>query len=210
MNCNKERGCIKKSQEVKIASAKARLVHLQNNGMPFENPIVGLFGGGIKWEEKTSSRIRQILLLPLVIVVCLLMAILIPFMYITHLWDVQKKKQELKKEINELNNYAYDLPQDKTLLSLWFLHGLDAYAFSSDERISLIKDWIDTLYGQAVTNALQIEKRVIDIEESNGEFQRMVHEDKSNLVRCVILQSSVDSLIRNLSEELPCYDLEKM
>lgn len=128
----KEQECIEKSLVVRLTAAKARLAKLQKEGIPFdrENPLSGIIDGvrgGITWEEKISDKIKQILLLPLLPIVLLLVSVLLPFIYITHLWDVHKKKQELKKEISELENVRinkdysalrYDSRKDKQLQNI--------------------------------------------------------------------------------------------
>ncbi len=245
MDSNKQRACIIKSLEVKIASEKARLAKLQKEGIPFdrENPLSGIMDGlrgGITWEEKTSGKIRQLLLLPLLIVMFLLVTVLLPFIYITHLRDVHKKKQELKKEITELEDvlinkssalqYDYqkdkkrqgtlsflgvksdkdiftsDIPKDNTLWSLWILYGLKENTFSSVERISLVRDWIDILYGQAVTSKLNIEERVKETIDRNAEAGKHFYESsKGEHHNCILFMNPVDSVIRALSEELPIY-----
>ncbi|MGB5218471.1 MAG: hypothetical protein WBN66_09235 [Smithella sp.] len=240
----KEQECIEKSLAVKIASTKARLAKLHEDGIPFEgeNPLSGLIEGirgGIAWEEKTNGKIKQILILPLLIPAILFMMILTPLIYISHRWDVLKKKQELKKEIRELNNarinknysalqYDYqrekkfqktlsfwggklnkniftsNIPKDNTLWSLWRLYGLDKDTFSSDERISLVRDWLDTLYGKEVTIKLNIEKKIRETMELHAKANEPYFQRKVGAAHFYFM-NPVDSVIRNLSKELPSY-----
>lgn len=241
----KEQECIEKSLEVRIASAKAQLDKLQKEGIPFdrENPLSGIIDGvrgGITWEEKISDKIKQILLLPLLPIVLLLVSVLLPFIYITHLRDVSKKKQGLKKEIIELEDvrinknypvlqydyrkdkklqatlsflgvkadkdvFSSNIPKDNTLYSLWRLYGLDK-TFSSDERIGLVRDWIDILYGKEVADKLNIEGRVQETMARNAGVSESFHESSNELHHnCILFMNPVDSVVRDLSKELPSY-----
>lgn len=245
MDSSKERKCIEKSLALRIASSKARLAKIQKEGIALreENPLSGLIEGirgGITWEEKTSGKINQILILPLLILVILFMMILNSLIHITHCWDIHKKKQELKKEIRELENvrinknysalqYDYqrdkrvqkalsfwgveldkdtftsDIPKDNTLWSLWRRYGLDKDTFSSEERIGLVQEWLDTLYGKELTKNLNVEERVQATIDCNAEVHKRFHESNKGLHRCILFMNPLDSVIRELSKELLNY-----
>ena len=55
---DKERCCIEKSHEARLAVAKARLAELKKNGIQFDSPVSGL-AGGIEWKENIGGMAKR-------------------------------------------------------------------------------------------------------------------------------------------------------
>lgn len=135
------------------------------------------------------------------------LALMVPVAYILHLLEVQNKKRSLKTEIagENINPTNTETPTIKTLESLWQLHGLDEYKYSSEERLELLSEWIEILYGKRIAEGLNLNQRVEAMAIRHAEANRPYYEGKSDAPHFYFV-SPVDSLIRELSEELPEYD----
>ena len=201
---DEERCCIVISHQARLAAANARLAELEKNGIPFDSPISGI-AGGIEWEENIGGRIMQAAILPLVLVFSLFLYVMTPVAYIQHLRKVHQKKKELEREIQAIESelLSDQVPDRKDVESLWRLHGLDERKYSLDERVNLLSNWIDTLYGKDASNNLRLKSKAEDIAERNFKANLPCYEDKdAPHFRFV---SPVDSMARQLSEELPPY-----
>lgn len=206
MGSSREHQCIKAASEARIASAQRRLDNLRDNGMPFDSPLSG-FTWGIEWKDRPGERIKQILLFPVAFILITFLALMVPVAHLMHQVAIHKKKQNLKKEITdeEVNPDIASTPKIKTLGALWQLHGLDEYKHSSDERVELLSKWLEILYEKNVVVDLDINNRVKAIAASHVEANRPYYEGQNGAAHFHFV-SPVESLIRELSEELPEYD----
>lgn len=189
-----------------MASARRRLEDLRKNGVPFDSPLSG-FSVGIDWKDEPRERTKQILFMPIAFFLVAFLALLVPVMYILHLLEVQNKKRSLKTEIagKNTNPTNTETPTIKTLESLWQLHGLDEYKYSSEDRLELLSKWIEILYGKRIAEGLNLNQRVEAMAIRHAEANRPYYEGKGDALHFHLV-SPVGSLIRELSEELPEYD----
>ena len=202
---NNERDCIEIACQARQAAATARLAELKKNGVPFENPISDL-AGGITWNESLVGKLKQIALLPLLLVYVLVAFAMVPIFYILNLWDVYLKKKELKREIKalEVESLSDEVPDEKDVKSLWRLHGFEERECSLDEKLNLLSDWIRTLYGRDVLMNLRLQSRVDKIAEIRVKVNLPYYRGEEGAGH-FILAPTVDTLLRQLSEELPLY-----
>lgn len=202
----RELQCLEKAHEARIASARRRLEDLRKNGVPFDSPLSG-FSVGIDWKDEPRERTKQILFMPIAFFLVVFLALMVPVMYILHLLEVQNQKRSLKTEIagENIKPTNTETPTIKTLESLWQLHGLNEYKYSSAERLELLSKWIEILYGKKIAEGLNLNQRVEAIAIRHVEANRPYYEGKSEALHFSFV-SPVDSLMRELSEELPEYD----
>jgi hypothetical protein len=203
---NKERRCIERSLQARLAAAKTRLAELNKDRIPFDHPLRGITGG-ITWNKTIVGKIKQIALLPLVLLFVLIAYASTPILYILTLWELLQKRHELKMNIKalEAESLSDDVPDEKTLGSLWWLHGLEDRDYSCDERVSLLDTWISVLYGEDAATNLRLQSRVAKIAEQNYKVNLPYAQGKEGAAH-FILASPVDTLLRQLSEELPLYE----
>jgi len=202
----KEMECVRVALDAKLLAAKHRLDEIRKNGIPFESPISG-FTGKFEWDEKTGKIIIQFLLMPIAFLLILFLMLLTPIAYITHIRDSYKKKQEISNEINNLkqSTQPYEVPKMKSLEFLWNLHGLDEYKYNTTERITVLKKWITVLYGEEIKSKLNFEARLDEITKRHAEANIPFYQGVEGAAHFHFM-SSVDSLIRDLTNELPEYD----
>ena len=205
MMSDKEQSCIKHARQARLSAAKARLAELRKDGVQFEGPGIRLTGG-IEWKESIGGRIQQIALIPLFLVFVLIEYAMTPIIYILNLLNTHQKRKELEREINKLETelLSDQVPDEKDLESLWWLHGLEERKYLSDERLSLLGGWIDILYGEDVSKDLRLQSRVEESRQRQMKANMPYYEGKD--LPHYHFASPVDSLIRALSKELPEYE----
>ena len=201
---DKERCCIKKSHEERLAAAKTRLTELKEGGIPFDSPVSGI-AGGIEWKEGVVGKLKQVAIFPVTLLLLLILVLLMPFAYAGHVLKLHQKKNELEREIREIDaeSLSDKVPDEKDVESLWGLHGLDNRKYSLDERVNLLDAWIGVLYGNDASNDLRLKYRAEQIAERNFKANLACHEDKN--APHFLFVSPVDSLARQVSEKLPPY-----
>lgn len=202
---NKERTCIEKSHEARLAAAKARLAELEKNGIPFDSAFSGMIGR-IEWHEGIVGKLLQIALLPLELVFVLVAIVMTPIAYIKHLCKIRQKKKEIEKEILvlEAEQLSDQVPDVKDVESLWRIHGLDERKYSLTERASLLESWVGVLYGKDVSDKLRLKFRAGVIARRNLRANQCCYEDMD--APHFRFASPVDTLVRQVSEELPAYE----
>ena len=205
MISNRERDCIKKTRQTTMTAAKTRLIDIKSNGIPFDSPVNGITDGFI-WNESLGGKIKQIALLPIYLLFVLVSFAMTPIAYIKHLRKANHEKKELEKAILvlETESLSGQAPDVKNLESLWALHGLDERECSHDQQISVLCGWIDVLYGENASECLNINTKVGDITGRNLQANLRCYEDVD--APHFRFASPVDSLVRQVSEELPLYE----
>ena len=205
---DKEYQCITAGRQARVASAQRRLDDLYDNGKPFDNPL-----GGVSWDldedGAARNKIKKILLLPVaVLLIAFSTLLVVPIAYLAHRWDIYKQKQTLKREVADEKTRPSDteLPALKTLDALWQLHGLLESKYSSDERLDLLSQWLEILYGTDVAEDLAIKHRVDAIGARHLKANRSYHEYQYGAAH-FNFAAAVESLIRQLSDELFEYDV---
>ena len=206
MNSSSEQKCIEKAYEARVISAQNRLEDLRKNGISFDSPLSG-FSGSIEWKEERKERIKQILFIPIALMLVAFMVLSVPVVYLLHLWEAHNKNKSIKNEItaNCQNITNIEVPKIKTLELLWHLHGLNEYQYDSAEKIELLKIWLEILYGEENTKSLNINQRVKTISGRHVKANIPYYQGKEGAAHYHFV-SPVDALIRELSDELPEYE----
>ena len=201
---SKERCCIEKSHQARLAAAQDRLLVLEKKAIPFDGPGLSL-ADGIEWKENVISTIVQIALLPLILLLDLVAISITLITCVLHSWKSHNYKQMLKREIKalETESLSDQVPDKKDLESLWMLHGLEKSKYSSNERLCLIETWIVILYGTDETKNINLKQKANEISKRQMKANLHWYEDKG--AAHFLFSSPVDSLIRQLSEELTPY-----
>jgi len=95
------------------------------------------------------------------------------------------------------------LPETKTVLNLWHLHGVDCGEYREHRAISLLNQWLDILYGKGTAVRLNIgghcERMWARNIKTNMPFYR--GEDAPHFH----FRNPFDSMLEKVSEELPPY-----
>jgi hypothetical protein len=129
-----------------------------------------------------------------------------PISYILHLRKAHQKKKELEREIREIETESLSgqVPDEKDVESLWRLHGLDERECSLDMRLTLLDAWISILYGKGVSENVGLRSRGEGIAERRFNINLPYYQGKEGAPH-FLLASPVDTLVRQLSDELPPY-----
>jgi hypothetical protein len=160
----------------------------------------------MKWEDNIGGIIRQIVLLPVMIVICLFLLIITPFIYATYLRDVRKEKSELKDEIDRWSSEPrlFKVPDIKQLATLWAVHGIESYKYPFEIQFSLLGQWLDILYGKEVSETLNLGDRITEIQKQQAMGSLDSHKNRNK--QDVPIVPPIPMLIRKLSDELPPYE----
>lgn len=206
MHSIKERQCIEEAGKAKAASAQSKLVDLQRNGIPFDNPLEG-FTSGIEWKAGAKEKLKQVSLLPIVLILIIFLGLMVPIMYLIHMRELAQRKRELRAVITSqrIQSSHHQLPDKKTVESLWRLHGLNNSDYNDNERIALLSTWVAILYGKEESFSVDLDQRLLAISERQAAANRPYYEGNQNAAHFHFM-SPVDALIVELSEELPSYD----
>lgn len=165
---SKELKCIKQAYAVKLSEAKARLVEHAKSEVYFENlvgvpykkilpELISVFGE----KESVSEKIKYGALLPVTFFLVISLILMTPFAYAEKYWEHYKEKQKIKKEIKEqeTKSLSVKFPEEKVLVLLWQLHGLNRYDYKFDVRLNLLSIWIEILYGRETLNTCDLPSR---------------------------------------------------
>jgi len=203
MITDKERDCINESRKVKLAAAKARLAAIGKD-FPFDNPIGGF--NGITWEKDIKKRILQIMAMPVVPFLLLCLLILTPFAYVSHIRQLNKEKRIILDEIRsfETEHYFFESPNERTIESLWKLHGIGPHECSSDERMTLLCKWVSILYGKKASEKIDLEIRRKAIAQRHLKTNEDLQDEGSSMH--IHFMPAEFTLIAELSNEMPPYD----
>jgi len=202
MITDKERDCINESRKIKLAEAKTRLAAIEKD-CTFDNPIGGF--DGITWEKDIKKRILQIMALPVVPFLLLVLLILTPFAYVSHIRNLNKEKRIILDEIKnfETEHYFFESPSERTIESLWKLHGIGPRECSSDDRMTLLCKWVSILYGKEASEKIDLESRREVIAQRHLKINEIFQADGSSMH--IDFMPPEFTLIAQLSNELPPY-----
>lgn len=161
----------------------------------------------MKWEENVGGKIKQIVLLPVMLVMYSFLLIMTPFIYAVHWRNVHKEKSKLRDEINRWSSEprSFKVPDSKQLASLWAVHGLESYGYAFEIQVDLLREWLDILYGNDISDALHLRDRISEIETQQADT-RIQFNKKNRQIPHVTLTPPIPTLIRRLSDELPPYE----
>lgn len=121
----KERLCIAEAYRYKLQDAKDALVNFDVYGrsnllsaLDWKSPILSVF-----------------------------VLVLSPIAYCISLYTKRKKRNELRKMVRKFSTISNaEVPSEKTLVSLWKLHGFGGSAMPEKEQIKIISYWVGILY----------------------------------------------------------------
>jgi len=113
-------------------------------------------------------------------------------------------KIRLKTQIKKVRlQFPYsNSSKKKDLESLWRVNGFERHECSEEELLSVLKDWVQTLYGDITLNELDLDNRLNEEKSSQVRFIG----DCYKIGAHVMLSQPVDALVRSLSTELPAYE----
>jgi len=144
------------------------------------------------------------LLFPFVIALKLFIIISFPLYFslafVSELFYKIRLKTQIKKVRSQFS-YSQSFKK-KDLESLWRINSLERNECSEEEQMSILKAWVQTLYGEATFNEVGLDNRLNEVKSSHVRF----------IVGCakigarVRLSKPVDALVRRLSTELPAYE----
>lgn len=171
--------------------------------VPFENPAEGISLKEVEWNENIFKRVLQIIFLPLVLLLTYLIAV--PFMYILHLLNTWIERRELKKRLYKytMDISSMQLPKCKTIFELWNFLDLD-YSDNHDALKNILNEWLIIIYGKEISQNVEIESRLKEIAESHGKANKDYYDGVPGAPHFTFA-SPLETLIRNLSDELPNY-----
>ncbi|MDQ5985088.1 MAG: hypothetical protein CSYNP_00792 [Syntrophus sp. SKADARSKE-3] len=202
----KERACIRKARQTRVSAAQARLNDIAENGIPYESPF-RIIKDKMAWEDNIGGIIKQIILLPVMIVIFSFILVIAPFSYTIYLRDVRKEKLKLKDEINRWSAepHSFKVPDIKQLATLWSVHGIEPYKYSFETQLFLLGQWLDILYGKKVSETLNLDDRIAEIQ--NQQSMSSLDALKKLNKQDVPIVPPIAMLIRRLSDELPPYEI---
>jgi hypothetical protein len=152
----------------------------------------------------TGTILKQVVLMPIALMLILILALLAPFDYGAHLRKLARKRARLKDEIRRLNVRSVPLEaSERTLRTLWSHCELDRAPHVST-NLDLLCQWIDVLYGSGSSVELKIREREREIGRRMSEANRPYNEDVQGAIH-YYFGPPIDALIEELSEELPLF-----
>ena len=204
MENSKELRCIKIATEARVAIAKNDLARLREDPPSFESPLAG-FAWNFKWEKDVSGRRSQVLLMPVGVLAIGFLALMIPVSYCMNLFEIWQRKHKLKKKIKaHISLVDPQYPAQKTIESLWRVHGFAKYEASMEEQASLLERWIEILYGKDAVLGLNLCERLEGIIKNRIKGDLAYFDGESD-VRC-FFGPPAETLVCQLSDEFPNYD----
>jgi len=98
---------------------------------------------------------------------------------------------------------AASQPKEKTVLSLWHLHGIDKNKYGEHRAIRLLNQWLDILYGSGTAKGLDIEGRCSQKWQSNIKMNMPFYtEDNAPHFH---FRNPFDCMLEQISGEIPPY-----
>ncbi|MDB4522194.1 hypothetical protein N9100_02140 [Gammaproteobacteria bacterium] len=197
MNYDKKRLCILKACDAKLVIARSELADI----VSFKNSPFDILGD-VRWHKTTSGKALQVVGVLILIPLLLIWTVLT---YIIGLIVISQKIMVLwlKTIMPGLLLKLTDESEERSLHTLWDNYGLDRYESSADNRLALLECWLRILYG-AGAEELQLKDRVNAISQRHIESNQSYYEGTGGPHYNFL--PPVDSLIRELSSELPQYE----
>ena len=199
--------CIEKANIARATLAKLQLVALREKGLTADTILIGIKFSEIKfsdyWQGGMLVKIKRTLLLPIALIAFILVDVLTVGVNMreTHIEKRKLQAKILKEKIIPKN---LESPKTKTLASLWQLHGLSERACTNEERLQLLSEWIEILYGESIAKGVNLNQRLETIMSMHAIANRPYYDDESGAAH-FYFGPPVDCLISELSEELPEY-----
>lgn len=202
----KEVQCIHKANEVRLASAQRRLIEVCENGIPFDNPLNEV-NWKRDWNVSPVDRAKLIFSLPSWCIFIILLALITPFSYILHLQNVHNIKKNILNETfkKQVNIQNLEGPENKTLESLWNLYGLNNGEYDIKDKIKLLTDWIEILYGEQSNENLDLNQELSSIVDEHVKTDTLYFQYNVNATN-LLFKSPIQLLIFKLSKGLREYE----
>jgi hypothetical protein len=193
--------CIGRARAMKLRIAEEELAVLS---VKWQNPVSGVTL--IDRHANARTILKQTALLPIASMLILILVLLTPFIYLSDLRKLARKRAMLKAKVRVLRTspLPLDEPSVRTLRDLWSHHGLDGEAARSKIALDLLCQWVDFLYGSGRSAELKILERAREIGRRNSEANRPYFDGKEGAGHYLFVHP-VDTLITELSEELPSF-----
>ena len=194
--------CIEKANIARAALAKLQLAALREKGLTTDT-ILREIKFNDYWQGGMLLKIKRALLLPIVLIALILVDVLTVGV---NLWETHSDKRKLQAKIlkEEIIPKNLEAPKTKTLDSLWQLYGLSERACTNEERLQLLSEWIEILYGESIAKGVNLNQRLETIMSMHAIANRPYYDGESGAAH-FYFGSPVDCLISELSEELPEY-----
>jgi hypothetical protein len=200
--------CIRTARSMTLQIAEKDLAELSMNGTSWsswQSPMSGI----VLIDRHANARaiLKQIVLMPIALSMMLILILLAPFDYVAHLRTLARKRATLRDEIRRLRTSPLqtDEPSVRTLRDLWFYCGINTARVS---KLDLLCQWVDVLYGSGRSVELKIRERVQEIGRRMSEANRHYNEGQEGKIHYQFVPP-IDSLIRELSEQLPPFRMSE-
>jgi len=152
MDTSKEAQCAEIAAKLRREAARNGLY---KGGRAFHNPLDRI-AGGIKWKEPAGDRAKQILGLPLVLIVVLVMALYIFVPYLMHRYRLYHLQHEYDKKVETEST-------SNTFEALWRKHGFDEGKYDRDVCVEAYSKWVEVLYDKKTCDDLNVKRMAGDI-----------------------------------------------
>jgi hypothetical protein len=206
---DKERRCVKQAREKHVQALQRQVEDLATRPDPlFAGPLAGF--DGLQRQDTTRGRVIQMLLMPLSILVIGVLALGTPFAYLGHLLNRRKSREARQIEMGALrakiaamrNDLSLPGPiEPKTIGGLWSACAIGGMSLSDQEALQLLNEWVETLYGRATRDTLQLENRAAAIHRDRAETYARAAMNGIFVTHMSILAV----LLREIEQELPPY-----
>lgn len=114
---------------------------------------------------------------------------------------IEKESLAIQTELSNI-----EMPEEKTLKALWNAYGPSTgkfrHSISFEDEIECLCRWLDVLHGQGMSAKCRVRERIEQKREQHADIYRRFSEGGGH----VSLVEPVQSIIRELNNELPAYD----
>ena len=196
--------CIVKYREEKLLS---QLRELTVTSIIRNSPLRYVFD--VDKPRTTSVKTRnEKLLFPCVIALKLLIVLSFPLYFLLVLVSRFFNKRSLKTEIKKvrLQLLSGQSCKNKDLESLWRVNGFDHRECTEDERLAVLKEWIQALYGIKTLDELGLDNMFNEVKGLEARMNAPRNVVGGEGVPHFTLSLPVDMLVDRLSTELPAYE----
>ncbi|ATX81704.1 hypothetical protein Ga0123462_0835 [Mariprofundus ferrinatatus] len=99
---------------------------------------------------------------------------------------------------------ALPLPEAKTVLNLWHLHGIERRKYGQCNPVELLNQWLDILYGEGTADKLDIEGRCSQIGQRHARVNIPYYTEEN--APHFYFRNPFDCILEQLSAELSGYE----
>ena len=195
-----EEQCIAKTREHELAKIVEDLKLCSKMFDKFELPFAGI---SLNFSELS---LKQMLLLPVAFIMVVFLFLLTPIAYIDHIFSSKKQKGDSKRKIKDFQDKPLEFvsPTEKTIFALWVANSPDYKSLRRFNRLTLLYDWVDILYGEGAAAKLRLAQRGTEIARSQSKANEAYYKEED--APYFIFKEPADILVEQLSQELPFYN----